>query len=106
MKHFYAGTFINRDDLRSVGIEYPVKLEYYKTKPNREKLKNENDLKFGIEVVKTSYIHEIVKTENVEIAEFTKDETLVNKILDTLKRNEVTPICAKYVVEDLLKEIG
>ena len=28
-----------------------------------------------------------------------------NKILDTLKRNEVTPINAEYVVEDLLKEM-
>ena len=36
MKHFYAGTFINREDLKSVGIEYPVKLEYYKTKTNEE----------------------------------------------------------------------
>ncbi len=105
MKHFYAGTFINRDDLRSVGIEYPVKLEYYKTKPNDEMTKNENDMKFGIEVIKTSYIHDIVKTENIEIAEFTKDEAIVNRILDTLKRNEVTPVCAKYVVEDLLKEM-
>lgn len=104
MKHFYAGTFINRDDLKSVGIEYPVKLEYYKTKSNREIA--QNDAKFGIEVVKTSYIHDLVKTENIEIAEFTKDETIVNRILDTLKRNEVTPVCAKYIVEDLLKEMG
>ena len=106
MKHFYAGTFINREDLKSVGIEYPVKLEYYKTKTNEETIKNENDFKFGIEVVKTSYIHDSIKTENVEIAEFTKDENIVNKILDTLKRNEVTPIGAQYIVEDLLKEIS
>ena len=41
MKHFYAGTFINRDDLKSIGIEYPIKLEYYKTRPNIEVTKNE-----------------------------------------------------------------
>lgn len=105
MKNFYAGTFINRDDLKSVGIEYPVKLEYYKTKPNIELINNENEVKYGIEVVKTSYIHEEIKVENIEISEFTEDETIVNKILDTLKRNEVTPICAKYIVEDLLKEM-
>lgn len=105
MKHFYAGTFINRDDLKSIGIEYPIKLEYYKTRPNIEVTKNENKIKYGIEVVKTSYIHEEIKVENTEIKEFTEDEVIVNKILDTLKRNEVTPICAKYIVEDLLKEM-
>lgn len=105
MKHFYAGTFINRDDLKSIGIEYPIKLEYYKTRPNIEVKKNENKIKYGIEVVKTSYNHEEIKVENTEIKEFTEDEVIVNKILDTLKRNEVTPICAKYIVEDLLKEM-
>lgn len=106
MKHFYAGTFINRQDLKSVGIEYPIKLEYYKTKPSIDMVKSENEIRYGIEVVKTSYIQEEAKVENVKIEEFTKDETIVNRILDTLKRNEVTPINAKYIVEDLLKEIG
>lgn len=106
MKHFYAGTFINHEDLKSVGIEYPIKLEYYKTKPSIDMVRNENEIRYGIEVVKTSYIQEETKVENIKIAEFTKDESIVNRILDTLKRNEVTPICAKYIVEDLLKEIG
>lgn len=105
MKHFYAGTFINRDDLKSIGIEYPVKLEYYKTLQNNEERKSE-ELKYGIEVVKTSYISKNIKVENTKILEVAKDERIVNKILDTLKRNEVTPICAEYVIEDLLKEIG
>lgn len=106
MKHFYAGTFINREDLKSVGIEYPIKLEYYKTKPSIDMVRNENAIRYGIEVVKTSYIKEETEVENIKIEEFTKDETIVNRILDTLKRNEVTPINAKYIVEDLLKEIG
>lgn len=106
MKHFYAGTFINREDLKSVGIEYPIKLEYYKTEPSVDIVENENEIKYGIEVVKTSYIKEKAEVENIKISEFTKDESIVNRILDTLKRNEVTPICAKYIVEDLLKEIG
>lgn len=106
MKHFYAGTFINRQDLKNVGIEYPIKLEYYKTKPSIDMVKSENEIRYGIEVVKTSYIQEKAEIENVKIEEFTKDETIVNRILDTLKRNEVTPINAKYIVEDLLKEIG
>ena len=36
MRHFYAETFMNQEDLKSVGIEYPVKLEYYKTRRDNE----------------------------------------------------------------------
>lgn len=106
MKHFYAGTFVNRDDLVNIGINYPVKLEYYKTKPNVRAEKSINEVKYGIEVIKTSYIKDETKIENSKIEEITEDESIVNKILDILKRNEVTPVAAEYVVEDLLKEIG
>ena len=102
MKHFYAGIFMNKKDLEHMGIDYPVKLEYYKTNI----VEGIKEIKYGIEVIKTSYMNEIIKTENSKISEFTEDESIVNKILDILKKNEVTPICAEYVVEDLLKEIG
>ena len=100
MKHFYAGTFMNREELKNVGIDYPIKLEYYKTKELEEAEET-----FGIEVVKTSYIHDKVATENVKIESLTKEEPIINTILDTLKKNEVTPINATYIVEDLLKVI-
>lgn len=106
MKHFYAGTFINKKDLENMGVSYPVKLEYYKTEPNVEEKDNIEKMKYGIEVIKTSYIKENVEVEYKKILELTKDETVVNRILDVLKRNEVTPISAEYVVEDLLKEMG
>ena len=106
MKHFYAGTFMSKEDLKNIGIDYPVKLEYYKTQPNIIARENIAEIKYGIEVIKTSYKKEKTKIENSIIAAFTKDESIVNKILDVLKRNEVTPVVAKYVVEDLLKEIG
>ena len=105
MKHFYSGTFMNQNDLKNIGINYPVKLEYYKTVPNTNQ-DNQNEIMYGIEVIKTAYKKNEVKTENIMITKITKDELIVNKILDILRRNEVTPICAEYVVEDLIKEIG
>ena len=104
MKRFYAGTFINREELRKVGIDYPIKLEYYKTNQS-ENLLEEMNTKYGIEIVKTSYINECVEVENIKIEEIIEDESIVNQILDKLKRNEVTPVSAQYVVEDLLKEM-
>ena len=106
MKHFYAGTFMSRNDLANIGVDYPIKLEYYKTQPNITTDNNNEEIKYGIEVIKTSYKKEKTKIENSKIEEITEDENLVNKILDVLKRNEVTPVIAEYVVEDLLKEIS
>ena len=106
MKHFYAGTFMNREDLGNIGVDYPVKLEYYKREPNIVSKNDNEEIKYGIEVIKTSYKKEQTQIENSKIAEITKDEKLINRILDILKRNQVTPVCAEYVVEDLLKEMA
>lgn len=49
MKNFFGSIFINRDELREAGIEYPIKVEYYKITneiPSRQKLI------FGIQVKK------------------------------------------------------
>ena len=38
------------------------------------------------------------------IPEIIRDEIKINRILDKLKENKVTPVSAEYVIEDLLKE--
>ena len=104
MKYFFGCTFMNRDELANIGVKYPIKLEYYKTKTNEEKVRNENDIKYGIEVIKTSYIDEKVDVEKRTIPDIIKDEIKIERILDILKQNKVTPISAEYIVEDFLKE--
>ena len=95
---------MNREELQNIGVKYPIKLEYYKTQTNEEKVKNVNDIKYGIEVIKTSYIEETVDVEKTCIPEIIKDEEKVENILNILKENKVTPISAGYIIEDLLKE--
>ena len=95
---------MSREELANIGVEYPIKLEYYKTQTNEEDVKNQKDIKYGIEVIKTSYINEIVDIEKKTIPEIIRDEIKINRILDKLKENKVTPISAEYVIEDLLKE--
>ena len=104
MKYFFGCTFMSRDELANIGVDYPIKLEYYKTQTNEEDVKNQKDIKYGIEVIKTSYIEEKVDIEKIIIPEILKDEIKINRILDKLKENKVTPISAEYVIEDLLKE--
>ena len=104
MRYFFGCTFMSRDELASMGVEYPIKLEYYKTQTNEEEVKNQKDIKYGIEVIKTSYIDEKVNVEKRTIPEIIRDEIKINKILGKLKENKVTPVSAEYVIEDLLKE--
>ncbi len=98
MKTFFGGVFMNKDELRREGILYPIKLEYYKIKD----LKSKNDI-FGVEIVKTEYLNEEVKVERASIDKLTNDENIENSILSILKRNEVTPISLKDVIQDLAK---
>lgn len=99
MKYFFGSTFMSQEELRNIGVSYPIKLDYYKTK--EEKVKNE--IKYGIEIIKTSYIDDKVDIEKTNIPEFIRDELKINTILDKLKTNKVTPISAEYVIEDFLK---
>lgn len=96
---------MNREELANIGVKYPIKLDYYKTKTNEENIKNENEIKYGIEVIKTSYIEDRVDIEKRTIPEIIKDEIKIEQILSKLKQNKVTPVSAEYVIEDLLKEI-
>ncbi len=98
MKTFFGGMFMNKDELRREGILHPIKLEYYKIKD----IKSKNDI-FGVEIVKTEYINEKVKVERASVDRLTNDESIENKVLDILKRNEVTPIGLDDVVQDLVK---
>ena len=100
MKYFFGSTFMSQEELRNIGVTYPIKLDYYKTK--EEKIQNE--VKYGVEIIKTSYIDDKVDIEKTNIPELIKDELKIDTILDKLKTNKVTPISAEYVIEDFLKE--
>ena len=95
---------MNREELQNIGVKYPIKLEYYKTQTNEENVKNVNDIRYGIEVIKTSYIEEKIDVEKTCIPEIIKDEAKVESMLNILKENKATPISVPYIIEDLLKE--
>lgn len=99
IKKFYGGKFIDKERLNKEGINYPIKIEYYKIYDNEE---NKEIIQYGLEVVKTEYRTEKINVENKEVLKVTKEEKIIDNILDKLKNNEVTPIIARYVVEDLV----
>lgn len=103
MKTFFGGVFINREKLHAQGIEYPIKLEYYKT-IEPDIMKKGDEKNYGVQVVKTEYQKGEVKIEKEELTYLTDDEIEANKMLDMLKQNEVTPIGLKDVIQDIFMQ--
>ena len=99
MKSFFGSIFINRDELKEAGINYPIKVEYYKI-INEEQKRNQDKLMYGIQIIKTEYRDKIGVEQN-KLENITNDEREITKILRIMKENEVTPIG----LEDVILEI-
>lgn len=100
MKTFYGGIFICKEKLKKEGINYPIKLEYYKT-INEDEIIDKSKQKYGIQIIKTEYKKEEVKVEREDIDSITNDEKEAYGILKMFKENEVTPVGAKDVMRDI-----
>ncbi len=103
LKVFYGGTFMNKKQLEEAGIQYPIKLEYYKM-INEDELTKHTKEKYGIKIIKTEYKENNVKTEEKELQYLSNDEYRINKMLNLFRENEVTPVIAEDIADDLLKQ--
>ena len=99
MKNFFGSIFINRDELREAGIDYPIKVEYYKIINEEEKIK-QNKLIYGIQIIKTEY-RDKIGVEQEKIEHITNDEQEITNILGIMKEGEVTPIGLKDVILEI-----
>lgn len=97
MKTFFDGIFIDDNKLKDEDINYPIKLEYYKTIAIEENV----EAKYGIEIVKTEYIKGNVNIESKRLDKVTDNLEEVDRILTILRNNEVTPIGMQDVLEDM-----
>lgn len=100
LKTFFGGVFIKKESLEEAQINHPIKLEYYKRINEDEIVENKN-AKYGISIVKTEYIQNNTKTESKELKYLSNDENKIEKVLNILKENEVTPIGVEDVISDL-----
>jgi hypothetical protein len=103
LKTFFGGTFIEKEKLEEAGISYPIKLEYYK-QINEDDINSDNNVKYGICIVKTEYIPNNLKVETKSIKYVTNDELEEEKILNIFKENKVTIINSEEVILDLFKK--
>lgn len=104
MKIYFGSTFIEKEKLEEAGINYPIKLEYYKIINEDEMIKGQK-AKFGISIEKTEYIENETKKENKVIQYLSNDEQKINEILTVFKENEVTPISVEDILYDFSKQL-
>lgn len=99
MKNFFGSIFINRDELEEAGINYPIKVEYYKITNEQEKIKQNKQI-YGIQIIKTEYKDKI-GVEQHKVEHITNDEKEIATMLNLMKEFKVTPIG----LEDVILEI-
>lgn len=98
VKTFFDGVFLDKEKLEEEGIEYPIKLEYFKTSRDEENV----GTKYGIEVVKTEYLDDNVNIETKEINNIVNSKYEIERILKILKKYEVTPVGLQDVIFEIL----
>lgn len=95
MKSFYGGTYIGREILEENHIYHPVRLEYYKIEQEHN-----NQLFYGIEVVKTEYKKAEPEVEIDSVEFITIEETEIIEMLEKFKTGTVMPSILKEMVEE------
>lgn len=93
MKTFFGDIFIDENKLKEQGILYPIKVEYYK-------IKDEKNKKYGIEIIKKEYKTQKIEIEKQELKSLSKNECKIEKMLKLFKKNEVTTTNAVEIIED------
>lgn len=106
LREFYGDTVIDKSEYNELDVEYKIELEYYKTKKNEKNSRNlkHKDELFGLEIIKKEIIGERTSIESKEFKNIVDTEEKVDKILEILITNKVTPICVNEVLEDLMKQ--
>lgn len=102
VRKFYGDTMIDRNDYNELDMEYKIELQYYKTQGNI--LESDKAQSYGIEIVKKEFSGSKTNIESREFFNIVDTEEKVDKILEILKVNKVTPVCVCDVLEDLMKE--
>lgn len=97
---YYGDTRVNIKELIESNRKGFIKLEYYGLK---QTIENE-DIGYGIEIVKKEYINKDFIQESNNINNITNDEKRIEEIISVLKRNKVTPMGLEDVISDLVRK--
>lgn len=100
-KIFYGDVRIDTESFEDSSTNYPIELMYYKTRNSRSNFINEEYEVYGVEVIKKEYRDDNVYTESMRVEDITKNEETVDKVIEMLKSNSVTPVTLNDVICDM-----
>lgn len=100
-KIFYGDVFLDKEKFGESNIKYPIELEYYKTCSRKKDMLEENEVIYGVEIIKKEYKEQNIYTEKASVENVTEDENELNNVITKLKENTVTPITLNDVINDL-----
>ena len=101
-KFLYGEVFLEAEDLKERSAKNPIELMYYKTRQSRKNLTNQPYEIFGVEIIKKEYIGKEIQIESRSIENISRNEQTINKVMELLKNNTVTPVSLEDVIGDIL----
>ena len=96
-KSFYGKTIIDSSDSEEIESNKKIELEYYETRNIAEKYER----KYGIEVVKRDGKNEKFNIESKIVNNISNEEKEINKLLEILMLNKVTPVSVDDIISDI-----
>lgn len=101
MKKFYAGIVLNKDELADSNSNR-IELEYYKISKRSKESFTKKSNTYGIEIVKKEYLGNKKLKEKNNVYNLTNDENVIDKLLNILKNNRVTPMGLVDAMDEVL----
>lgn len=96
-KSFFGKTVIDSSDSEEIENDEKIELEYYETR----QLVKEHERKYGIEIVKRKEKCEKFNIESKIVNNISNEEKTIDKLLQILMVNKVTPITVDDVISDI-----
>lgn len=96
-KCFFGKTVIDSSDSECIEKDEKIELEYYET----HYLNEGYGRKYGIEVVKKKENKEKFNIETKIVNNISNEEKEINKLLEILMLNKVTPVSVDDIISDM-----
>lgn len=96
-KNFFGRTTIDSSDSEEIKEDEKIELEYYET----HNLKENDGKKYGIEVLKRNLKQDKFNIETKIVNNISNEENTINRLLEILMINKVTPVSVDDVISDI-----
>lgn len=96
-KSFFGKKVIDSSDSDEILADEKIELEYYET----HNIAKDNERKYGIEVLKRDIKHNKFNIESKIVNNISNEENKINRLLEILMINKVTPVSVDDVISDI-----